>query len=378
LAYQFRFLRWQKEQGIYHNRGLWNDQHEGPRIGQVIRFTRGLDFRGEPEERRVEPIRSIDPGPPAKPQEVVFRMSRKQPGIGWIVALPDSPQESEKEVRGRDEKQLFREQVLNQNEWEKFAVGSPELRALADREVPHWKHTTHVRGSSRVETIERREDGRQQRTHIISHDVREADGRIRTTGMVLTSEDLKALREVLEVREGQRRERTRPRGQSPPPGRTQEPGEPGPPRTAEEPVSSTTPLRERSTPEPSPAPPASAAPVRDNTHWIAGVWHGVEPPREGKWVNFEQGKGRVEERAMTPREGGIKAPGPGEPARYIVGQVIVRGVAKVHETTDDPRFAERRAEVLERRAEVMERSRDKKEQAKTRGPEPKPGLSMGI
>ena len=223
LARQFRVLGWKAEQGVYHAFGLWNEREEEPRKGQLVNFTTGIDYRGEPVGRLVAPLRSVNPGEPEKTRPVVFEMSRKTPGLGRIVALPATVEEAPAAVKRLDARRLDQEQAVNRFHTLEVGNGLRELARELVPQAPPLKVTTHELGGRKVEVIDRvGEQGTRQRSYIVSREVAEADGRVRTISTVLDSEDIRAIdgaRKALRMAgaggprpRNQRPRRRRPRG----------------------------------------------------------------------------------------------------------------------------------------------------------------------
>lgn len=226
LARQLRTLDWAKEQGIFHEHGVWYDRGSEPRIGQLVHFTTGLDYRDEPEERRVMPPHPLEPGPSEQPRYVVLEKVPGKPLLGRLVALPLDAEQAKAEMESRDAKRLALEPAALQEQWRRFEA-RPELREVAARErraepvtqpeKPAERArdeslgvTTHERGRYKAQVVERTgEDGKPQRTVILTSEVTESDGRTRTHGTVLSMEDVREIRRAMEQKQQAMLERAR-------------------------------------------------------------------------------------------------------------------------------------------------------------------------
>lgn len=221
LAQQLRILDWEKEQGIFHEHGVWYDRKSEPRIDQVVHVTSGLDYRDEPEDHRIFPSQPLDPGASEKPQHVVYEKIPGKPLLARIVSLPASREEAKAEVKSLDEKRLSMEPEALERQWREFDAGSDRLRSqayqerraplLAEPEKPTERPraeplrvTTHEKGRHRAEVLERMgEDGKPQRMVILSKDMTEADGRTRIDAQVLSMDDVREMREAMERKQEQ-------------------------------------------------------------------------------------------------------------------------------------------------------------------------------
>ncbi|MDG3008460.1 hypothetical protein [Paludisphaera mucosa] len=259
---QLEVLRWKAEQGKYYNIGHWNERSEEPRLGQLVRFSSGLDYRGLPDDRRVTPLRDRDPGKPENPQLVVFEMSSRMPGVGRVVDLPPNMAEAKKVKKEFESDKAFREMVLQEEQWRTLEVGGG-LRAMADREMKSprirpaelaetlsdlvkpgradrptsdagVKISTHIKGDFRADVVRQAgEDGEPRLAVVITHEYRDAEGKPRSAGAVFGLDELMAFRrDVLVPKE---------------PGRSQEPAH-------DRPSPSPAPIEPQEHPDPAPRP----------------------------------------------------------------------------------------------------------------------------
>jgi len=228
LARQLRVLDWATEQGTYHEFGVWYDRGQKPRVGQLVHYTTGLDYRDEPEERRVTPSHPIEAGPPEKPQYVVIEKLQGRPLSGQIVAVFESQEEAREKVKGLDAKRLSLEPAARQEQWQRLEAG-PELRELANRErqaeavpasVPQEPAERGRDEPPRVATNEKElyrarviewngDDGKPQRTVLLDKQVTEPDGRVRTDKTELELSDVREVLEALERKRDQMLEEAR-------------------------------------------------------------------------------------------------------------------------------------------------------------------------
>ena len=196
LARHRAWLLWQKEtQGKFASYGRWYDREETPRVGRKVRVTADLEFRGEPRDDRISPTyRSLEQGEPDKPVFVVVVPHKTKPGIGVVKLATEDRGQASRLKHEINEVGFARQQANDNRLWEQATISPPEARAALRKLANPQAITTHIKGNTRADVIERIDpDGMKHQTVILTRAVRDPDGRIRTLGTVHDLEDLRAI-----------------------------------------------------------------------------------------------------------------------------------------------------------------------------------------
>ena len=398
FEHQVERLEWKAEQAKqkHFSFGTWNDKTEPPKHGEWVHFTPGRDHLDRPIERLVSPLGPYEPGQGLHSQPVVYEIGSR-PGIGRIAALPGTTAGAERVTRELNQR---RESIANdrsESAWRGLGSG-PTLRGIADFErrgataeepaskamvdSPNFKANRHVSGNFTADVIQRiGEDGKPEMTVLISHRYQDRDGVLRSDGASFSFHDLMAHPEsVLSLKDRGRPQERAPsiEGEAREPERSHEPEGPEreqPPwmlEEAREPERSHEPEGPRyklDLPTLNPDPPANG--VQGNRHWIAGVWYGTEPPKEGHFAFFTQGKSHVSERMIRPASEDAKLAEPGDRPHYVLGEVVAKNVIRIVGAAKDLDYAVRQEADRERKALALEQ--DKQRAAPFR---PKPRVTM--
>jgi hypothetical protein len=341
LDRQIRQLRWREEnKATDFAFGRWYDRGSMPSVGQRVNIEAVHDYQGEPRDHRISPLtRPVEPGEPQDALYPIIRRDPKIPGLGTVVGLTrirrDAVATADELQQGHD----ARMQATDDRRWREEGL-NPELRRFGPQREPEppaeptppvvepAPERTIVVGSLRAVVSEARSDGVTRRTVRIT----------RTKGGVEQHLDFD-LAELLEVARQVGVEKARTQVKE------------GLLETSNGRDDARKDVEEKGLSR-------STASTPHNEHWVAGVWHGAEPPKLNQPLWFATEAGRVQDRRMTPVQGEEKAPAPGERTRYVIGRVVGDGLAIVHGSTKDLDNALKGVGKLQREAEREQRGRE--------------------
>ncbi len=359
LDRQIRQLRWREENKTADFAfGRWYDRGSMPSVGQRVNIEAVHDYQGEPRDHRISPLtRPVEPGEPQDALYSIIRRDPKIPGLGTVVGLTrirrDAAATAEELQQGHD----ARMQASDERRWREEGL-DPELRRFGPQREPEPSsptvetpppqveaapERTIVVGSLRAVVSEAKTDGVTRRNVRIT----------RTKGGVEQhfDFDLAELLEVARQVDGVEKARTQVKeGLLETSHGRDVPG-------VEKPVERRDEARTKGGEEKSEGLRPSAS-TPHNEHWVAGVWHGAEPPKLNQPLWFATEAGRVQDRRMTPVQGEEKAPVSGERTRYVIGRVVGDGLAIVHGSTKDLDNALKGVGKLQREAEREQRGRE--------------------